>query len=66
MTSVARKIELLGKLNPTVVTQSVADDAKWLIESARILASYALVHPGATSDKRVGELVGVLLETDLG
>jgi hypothetical protein len=66
MTSAARKIELLSKLNPTVVTQSVADDAKWLIESARILVSYALVHPGATSDKRISELVGVLLETDMG
>lgn len=54
-------IRLLQCLNPAVVTQSVADDAKWAVDSMKLLAGYACASPSAPRDKRVKELIEALL-----
>lgn len=55
------RLRLLQCLNPAVVTQSVADDAKWAVESIRLLAGYAAASPSAPRDRRVKELMEALL-----
>jgi len=61
MTDIKRRLYLLQTLNPTVVTQDVADDAKWAVECMKLLAGYACASPSAPRDKRVKELIEALL-----
>jgi hypothetical protein len=58
---IKRRLYLLECLNPTVVTQDVATDAKWAVECMRALAGYAAASPAAHRDKRITDLMEALL-----
>jgi hypothetical protein len=58
---IKRRLYLLECLNPAVVTQEVASDAKWAVECMKLLAGYAAASPSAPRDKRVKVLIEALL-----
>ena len=64
MQTTERKLELLTKLNPTVVTKSVADDGKWAVDTIGMLLDYISACPSRDywkklqlSDARVRQLM---------
>lgn len=65
MPSPERKLYLLKHLNPKVVTQDTADEAKWAAESIEVLRAYIAACPATfywdnavMADARVRELLG--------